>query len=617
MNAMTEEEDESVRGKTRVIGQQAYVMIDNASATINVGSTGGTIGGIPEEDTEQNTDTVPGLAGSGDAKGGSFPKYAIVKDSDGNSVVAAQAYYDDDMTSYTIPDDVVRIGEFSFARSGLQSVTIPDGVEEIGYAAFYHCDDLADVAIPKSVTHIEAAAFDQTPWLKNWKQSGSGDFLIVGDGILLAYKGTGSEVSIPDGVKKIGAEAFKDCGNISKVTIPDSVEVIGEAAFAGCGSLTETEGGDNVRKISDRAFAGCPLTTIHIPASVENIGLRAFDRTGSAVESGDGVIVFEGEKLPELSYETMSTKLYRDTYRDMALKGVSVAVVPEKTDDLTDTVLNDQRAGFEGVVCKMSKEAADGGDGVLQIVAKQGNGSLPAAGETCMIDGMAYTLEEGSQLSGSTNASGDNANMPDGSGPGVAVQIRSNTLSDSGTANAVLAGAEGNYVLTIEDNDEARLKISDVYKKIYGNSLPHNLRAYEISMEEAATGVPITGLGKMSLEVTVPMPDGVGDKNLHVVCLDADGQLEEVESRVVSSDGMDAVTFTAKHFSPYGIYNYGSAGGVVADVKDGQAVFASLGNKDDSPDTGDHSIHPKWFLSAGLLFAAMAVFFYRRKGRGW
>lgn len=111
------------------------------------------------------------------------------------------------------------------------------------------------------------------------------------------------------------------------------------------------------------------------------------------------------------------------------------------------------------------------------------------------------------------------------------------------------------------------------------------------------------------------MPSGVGAENLHVVCLDADGQLEEVDSRVISADGADAVVFTAKHFSPYGIYNYGSDNSTTAAVKDGQAVFSSLGTKDDSPDTGDYSIHPKWFLSGGLFFAAMAVFFYRRKGR--
>lgn len=130
-------------------------------------------------------------------------------------------------------------------------------------------------------------------------------------------------------------------------------------------------------------------------------------------------------------------------------------------------------------------------------------------------------------------------------------------------------------------------------------------------MTKAGTSIPITGLGKQSVEITIPIPKGVGEENLHVVCLDADGQLEEVDSRVVSVDGIDAITFTARHFSPYGIYNYGTSSMVVADVQDGQAVFASLGNKDDSPNTGDNSIHPKWFLCAGLVCTALALFTYR------
>ena len=55
---------------------------------------------------------------------------------------------------------------------------------------------------------------------------------------------------------------------------------------------------------------------------------------------------------------------------------------------------------------------------------------------------------------------------------------------------------------------------------------------------------------------------------------------------------------------------------VVADVQEGQAVFTSRGKKDDTPDRGDHSIHPKWFFGVGLFFAAMAMFFYRGGGKG-
>jgi hypothetical protein len=131
-------------------------------------------------------------------------------------------------------------------------------------------------------------------------------------------------------------------------------------------------------------------------------------------------------------------------------------------------------------------------------------------------------------------------------------------------------------------------------------------------MTDVNTGIPIKSLGQNSVQVTIPVPGTVGEDRLHVVCLDEDGQLEEVESSYISSDGLDAITFSARHFSYYGVYNFGSASDqTVADVKDGQAVFTSIGKKDDSPDTGDHSIHPKWFFGAGLFFAALAVFFYR------
>lgn len=601
MNAMEADEDAAVKGKTRVIGREAFILIDNANATINVGSTGETIGGTPVEDTP--TDTVPGLAGSSDAKGGSFPKYTVV---DG-SVIAAQAYYDDDMTSFDIPDGIVRIGEFSFARSSLQSVQIPNGVEEIGYAAFYHCDGLTNVVIPNSVRNIAASAFAATPWLSEWKQSGSGDFLIVGDGIVLAYKGSGGVVSIPSGVKQIGAEVFRNNKNVTGVILPDSVEVIGEAAFENCSNLTSIEGGNHVKEVRDRAYAGCPINTVHIPEAAQKIGLRAYDSTGTQKATGNGVIVFEAETIPQLSYEDASTKVYREDYRDLAFKGNMIAVVPESVSDLADTVLDDAQAGFNGVICKMTKEAAGGEDGTLRIVGRRGFGSLPAAGETCTIDGMTYVLEAGTDELGSGVPQEEVRE-------GIDVRINSYSLPQDGMAGAVMEGSEENYVLTITDSEEAKAEIGDVYKKIYGNRLPHNLCAYEVSMTDAQTGVPISGLGKQSVEVTLPIPKGVGEDNMHVVCLDADGQLEEVESRVVSVDGMDALMFSAKHFSYYGIYNYGNST-VVADVQDGQAVFASLGKKDASPDTGDYSIHPKWFFSAGMVCTAMALFFYRGGNR--
>lgn len=654
MNAMEAEEDPSVKAKSRIVGQEVYVLVDNAKATVNVGGTGEILGGEPAVE-EPALDTVPGLAGSEDAKGGSFPKYTVVN----GETIAAQAYYDDAMTSCEIPGGIRRIGEFAYARSAVNAVRIPDGVEEIGYAAFYHCDGLTDVAIPNSVKEIGISAFENTPWLSGWKANAgeAGEFLIVGDGILLAYRGKGGAVIIPDSVKVIGPEVFKGLTGVESVQIPESVFVIGEGAFEDCVNLTSFSGAEGVRQIRDRAFAGCPIRTVIIPPSVEQIGLRAFDND----KIKDGVVYFAGDKLPARSYENASTKLYRDTYRGQAFTGTRVAVIPAGVTDLTGTCLSKAGGDFMGVICRRqgaadtsseTDEAADAGSaegsggqadttassdngdgqaaadtaassdnsnaraaadteaadntadtagGVLTILSRRGGG--PGPGETVEIDGRTYTLEAGQETLSDVEREETQT--------GITVQNNSYSIPRDGIVTAVMEGDEGSYRLDIADSEEATTKIGDVYKSIYGNRLPHSLHGYEITMTDTTADVPITALGKQRVEITMPLPSGVLQENLHVVCLDADGQLEEVDSRIVSLDGQDAVAFQAAHFSAYGIYNYGS-GPAVADVKDGQAVFVSLGKKDASPDTGDYSIHPKYFLGAGLFFAAMAVFFYQK-----
>ncbi len=636
MNAMEEEEDPNVKAKSRVIGQEVYVLVDNAKATVNVGSTGETLGGEPPVE-EPDLDTVPGLAGSEDAKGGSFPKYTLVN----GDTVAAQAYYNDNSGSCTIPDGVRRIGEFAYARAGLTSAQIPEGVEEIGYAAFYHCDNLSDVSIPSSVKEIGVSAFDKTLWMDQWKGNvGEGsDFLIVGDGILLAYRGQGGDVAIPDSVKTIGAEAFKGKTSINRVQIPDSVSVIGEGAFEECLHLNEIQLGNGVQQIRDRAFAGCPIQKVVIPSSVEEIGLRAFDNENIR----EGVVVFEGDVLPVRSYESAATKLYRDTYRGPVFTGTRTYVIPKGITDLTGTCLSSVGSEFIGVICRrgsadeettteetvdstegqpdqavgttaadqpVNPEGADGGtqnadseeeNSVLTILFRRGAG--PVAGESITYNGKSYTLEQGSPF-----LFADEESQAQGSG----ITVNNTSYSVPQDVTAVMEGDEGCYRIDIADSEEAKTKIGEAYKSIYGNKLPHSLHAYEIKMTDTRTNVPITGLGKQRVEITMPLPSGVLQNNLHVVCLDEDGQLEEVDSRIVSVNGKDAVAFQAAHFSDYGIYNYGSSGMAVADVRDGQAVFVSLGQKDDSPDTGDYSIHPKYFLCAGLFFMSMAMFFVRK-----
>lgn len=147
-----------------------------------------------------------------------------------------QYYMEESMTAKSLPKGTTSIGRFAFARSGLKSISLPEGMTTIEYAAFYHCDDLEEVYIPATVTKIEPYAFSYTAWMKDFlcgKTYPGTDFLIVGDGILLAYRGDAERVLIPEGVKTIAAESFLNHKEIQEVVLPVSLETIEEDAFKG------------------------------------------------------------------------------------------------------------------------------------------------------------------------------------------------------------------------------------------------------------------------------------------------------------------------------------------------------------------------------------------------
>ena len=125
------------------------------------------------------------------------------------SVPEYSHYNDQSLDTYTFDSGDTSIGMLSFARSSLTSIDIPEGVTEIAYGAFYHCDSLTDVTIPSTVTAVGQYAFDHTPWYENWlNDENASDFLIVGDGVLIGYKGSEAEPEIPDNVKTVAEGVF-------------------------------------------------------------------------------------------------------------------------------------------------------------------------------------------------------------------------------------------------------------------------------------------------------------------------------------------------------------------------------------------------------------------------
>ncbi|MBQ2802639.1 MAG: leucine-rich repeat protein, partial [Lachnospiraceae bacterium] len=279
-----------VLGTTKIVGNQAVVFIDNTCLEV--------------QDAPQNLQNnmilsdefVPGTKDT-------LSKYAIID----HEIVADQAYYrNQNLQEIVLPNSIVEIGQFSFARSSATSIHVGEGVRKIGYGAFYHCDELLEVTLPNTLLLVEPKAFTHTAWVKSFQQNRTEDFLISG-GVLVAYCGDQSHVTIPEGVRVIAGEAFMGHTEIQELVLPQSLISVGEGAFEGCVGLRTLILEEGLLQIKDRAFADCPISYVKLPASVSEVGVGAFE---SSVQ-----INYEGT-VPVLTHELTAQRLSNEAYRN-------------------------------------------------------------------------------------------------------------------------------------------------------------------------------------------------------------------------------------------------------------------------------------------------------------
>lgn len=222
------------------------------------------------------------------------------------------------LESVTIAPSVKRIGYDAFSQTGLTSADMPDGLEYIDDYAFFDCANLASVTIPPSVKHIGTGAFDGTniksvyitdlaAWcniefesnpLQNtnyWNESSAGATLYINGE-------PATELTIPDGVTGINANAFKYYTGLESVTLPEGLEYIGGNAFSGCTGLTSVDIPDGVKHIGDCAFYDCAnLASLTLPEGLEYIGYTAFDRTD--LQGGEEDYVYDD--VNEIPYNVL------------------------------------------------------------------------------------------------------------------------------------------------------------------------------------------------------------------------------------------------------------------------------------------------------------------------
>ena len=132
-----------------------------------------------------------------------------------------------------------------YIPTSLRKVTITDA-EGISANAFYGCTMIEELNLNDSITAIYDNAFYNLGMINQSSES----FVVSGD-ILLKYKGSDTNVTIPDGIELIAPRAFESNSTLSSVQFPNTVTWVGDYAFYNC-----TNAIVNVPKISGSLTLG-------------------------------------------------------------------------------------------------------------------------------------------------------------------------------------------------------------------------------------------------------------------------------------------------------------------------------------------------------------------------
>lgn len=213
---------------------------------------------------------------------------------DGVTAIEANAFEGcTSITEIRIPSSVESISGNAFLNcTSLKTLEISEGLLELCDNVFDGCTNLKEVALPDSLVVIFDTVFGSSNVNLSYKgtiytpedaealrsavvQYDENGFLIGNGKLFAALPSVGGDVVIPNNVEKICMGAFHG-NDITTLTIPGSVKEIEEWAFVECGFISEVTIEDGVTKIGDKAFISSPGYTyavdlIHIPESLTQI----------------------------------------------------------------------------------------------------------------------------------------------------------------------------------------------------------------------------------------------------------------------------------------------------------------------------------------------------------
>ena len=303
------------------------------------------------------------------------------------------------VTSISIPTSVTTIGSYAFEDCNyVTSISIPAGVTTIGSHAFENCYNAESISIPASVTSIGEKAFYYCGQYTH-------PTVTIADGSNLETIGNSAfencpmaSFAIPDGVKTIGASAFRYCSGLTSMNIPASVTSIGENAFQYSLSLKTVilNGNPYMHASAFNNIANNATVTMNLTATVGESGeywLTFYNENHSFQVPATGTHIFKAAPsgsnllLTELSEDRVVTK---DNAVILKSETASISLTRTTASSSSDFTGN----GLQGVKA-VAGATSDGTFYALNSDA-QGVGFYPVASGTKVALGNAYVTSDSS-----------------------------------------------------------------------------------------------------------------------------------------------------------------------------------------------------------------------------
>ena len=253
------------------------------------------------------------------------------------TLIPASAFANMELTTFTVPKSVTKLGNYAFsgnpltsivwedgcqveeigmqafARSAFETFDIPNGVKYLGNNVWQYSTTLKTINIPvdfdatavssytpfadiatleainvdplnSDLCSVDGVLFDKEQTiLFAYPLAKEGDSYSVPEGVLKIrskafYKYAGKVVSLPSTLEVIEEAAFR-MSNLESVMIPANVTTLGKQAFGTCSSLATLEfaRGSVLRTIGERGFESCDsLTNVVLPDSLMEVGNYVF-----------------------------------------------------------------------------------------------------------------------------------------------------------------------------------------------------------------------------------------------------------------------------------------------------------------------------------------------------